>query len=140
MLSLRPALPFNPKPLSTTTTTTVPKPSLSKTTVAMSDSDQPHPQTTHSSRNAPTPLDNYPVPLSPPLPAISKQIELTRAMTASSNSSLFSLSTSHILYEDQWLIAINKPQGIYCETILSSVPTLLKPQQQQGPSTRILDL
>ncbi|MED6223860.1 hypothetical protein PIB30_078261 [Stylosanthes scabra] len=91
-----------------------------------SDESQPRP---HSSQSALTSLDNYPVPLSPPLPAISKQIELTRAMTASSKSSLFSLSPCHVIYEDQWLIAINKPQGIYCETILSSVPTLLKSPQ-----------
>ncbi|KAL1294025.1 hypothetical protein HN51_054713 [Arachis hypogaea] len=95
---------------------------------SMADSDESQPPT-DSSQNGLTSLDNYPVPLSPPLPAISKQIELSRAMTASSKSSLFSLSTCHVIYEDQWLIAINKPQGIYCETILSSVPTLLKPPQ-----------
>ena len=70
-------------------------------------------------------LENYPVPLSPPLPAISKDIELRRAMSASSKSSLFSLSRSDVLFEDEWLIALNKPQGIYCETILASVPSLL---------------
>ncbi|CAN0914084.1 RNA pseudouridine synthase 1 [Linum grandiflorum] len=70
-------------------------------------------------------LDDYPKPLSPPLPAISKDIELARAMSASSRSSLFSLSPSHVLYEDQWLMAVNKPQGIYCESVLESVPSLL---------------
>ncbi|KAI3770471.1 hypothetical protein L6452_01605 [Arctium lappa] len=70
-------------------------------------------------------LDKYPIPLSPPLPAISKDMELTRAMSASSKSSLFSLCRTHVLLEDEWLIALNKPQGVYCETILASVPTLL---------------
>lgn len=70
-------------------------------------------------------LENYPVPLSPPLPTISKDIELRRAMSASSKSSLFSLCRSDVLFEDEWLIALNKPQGVYCETILASVPSLL---------------
>ncbi|KAE8711530.1 RNA pseudouridine synthase 1 [Hibiscus syriacus] len=70
-------------------------------------------------------LQNYPTPLSPPLPSISKDIELARAMTASSKSSLFELSKSEILYEDEWLIAVNKPQGIYCDTVLASVPRFL---------------
>ncbi|XAR49265.1 23S rRNA pseudouridine(955/2504/2580) synthase [Bertholletia excelsa] len=68
---------------------------------------------------------NYPVPLSPPLPAISKQIELSRAMAASSRSSMFSLSRNDVIFEDDWLIAVNKPQGVYCERVLSSVPSLL---------------
>lgn len=68
---------------------------------------------------------NYPVPLSPPLPSLSKNIELSRALIASSKSALFSLSRTHVLYEDQWLIAINKPQGVYCENVLSAVPGLL---------------
>ncbi|XP_071725556.1 RNA pseudouridine synthase 1 [Rutidosis leptorrhynchoides] len=70
-------------------------------------------------------LENYPVPLSPPLPLISKDIELNRAMSASSKSSLFTINKSDVLFEDEWLIAFNKPQGVYCETILASVPTLL---------------
>ncbi|KAJ1383497.1 Pseudouridine synthase, RsuA/RluB/C/D/E/F [Sesbania bispinosa] len=82
---------------------------------------------THSSGNAPTiAAENYPVPLSPQLPAISKEIELSRAAIATSNSELFALSKNDILYEDDSLIAVNKPQGIYCENVLSSVPTLLQ--------------
>nr|KYP41163.1 RNA pseudourine synthase 1 [Cajanus cajan] len=42
-------------------------------------------------------------------------------MSAASNSSLFSLSPIHILYHDDHLIAVNKPHGIYCETLLSSL-------------------
>ncbi|KAM7470026.1 hypothetical protein LguiA_008209 [Lonicera macranthoides] len=73
----------------------------------------------------PKDLLNYPVPLSPPLPSISKDIELSRAMSAASKSSLFSLSTNKVLFEDEWLIVVNKPQGIYCENVLASVPSLL---------------
>jgi len=84
--------------------------------VAMSGSFSHHPE-----RKTAVAAENYPVPLSPPLPAISKQIELSRAMTASSNSSIFSLSPSDILYHDDHLIAVNKHHGIYCETLLSSL-------------------
>ncbi|GJT90141.1 RNA pseudouridine synthase 1 [Tanacetum coccineum] len=69
--------------------------------------------------------NNYPVPLSPPLPLISKDIELARALTASSKSSVFCLDKSDVLFEDEWLIAFNKHQGVYCETVLASVPRLL---------------
>ncbi|XP_051114087.1 RNA pseudouridine synthase 1 [Andrographis paniculata] len=70
-------------------------------------------------------LANYPVPLSPPPPLISKDVELNRALTASSKSALFSLSREDVLFEDEWLIAVNKPQGIYCESVLSAVRNLL---------------
>ncbi|KAL8061556.1 hypothetical protein ABFX02_02G093500 [Erythranthe guttata] len=79
--------------------------------------------------NAPQSLQNYPVPLSPPPPLLSKNVELNRALTASSKSSLFSLSRKDVLFEDEWLIAVNKPNGIYCETILSSVQILLNTDQ-----------
>ncbi|GMH07724.1 hypothetical protein Nepgr_009564 [Nepenthes gracilis] len=68
----------------------------------------------------------YPTPLSPQLPLISKEIELSRAMTASSKSSLFSLSRNDVIFEDEWLIVVNKPRGIYCESVWSSVPRLLE--------------
>ncbi|KAK4476731.1 hypothetical protein RD792_015891 [Penstemon davidsonii] len=79
--------------------------------------------------NAPKSLNNYPVPLSPPAPHISKNIELNRALTASSKSALFSLSKEDILFQDQWLIAVNKPQGIYCESVLSAAHGLLNNEQ-----------
>ncbi|KAJ1425516.1 Pseudouridine synthase, RsuA/RluB/C/D/E/F [Sesbania bispinosa] len=82
---------------------------------------------THCSGKAPTiARRELPSALSPQLPAISKEIELSRAAIATSNSELFSLSKNDILYEDDSLIAVNKPQGIYCENVLSSVPTLLQ--------------
>lgn len=78
-----------------------------------------------TSQNTPINLQNYPVPLSPPLNPLSKEMELARAMSASSKSSLFALSKSDVIYQDQWLIAVNKPQGVYCESVLNSVPQVL---------------
>ncbi|KAH9618017.1 hypothetical protein KSS87_008644 [Heliosperma pusillum] len=79
-------------------------------------------------------MSDYPTPLSPPLPAISKDIELNRAMSASSNSSLFLLSKDDIIFQDQWLFVVNKPSGVYCETLLSSAPALIQqPADSTGP-------
>ncbi|CAK7340556.1 unnamed protein product [Dovyalis caffra] len=75
-----------------------------------------------TSQNNPINLQNNPLPLSPPLNPLSKEMELARAMSASSRSRLFALSRSDVLYQDQWLIAVNKPRGVYCETVLDSVP------------------
>ncbi|KAH9755505.1 RNA pseudouridine synthase 1 [Citrus sinensis] len=90
-----------------------------------------------TSQNAPQTQQNYPTPLSPPLPAISKDIELTRAMSASSKSSLYKLSRSDVLYEDEWLVAVNKPQGVYCESVLASVPCLLAGDSAESKSGRL---
>ncbi|KAL8171749.1 hypothetical protein V2J09_023553 [Rumex salicifolius] len=68
----------------------------------------------------------YPTPLSPPLSSLSKEVELSRAMSASARSSLFSLSRDDVVFEDEWLIVVNKPPGIYCENVLSSIPRLLQ--------------
>lgn len=84
------------------------------------------------SKDKANPLLNYPIPLSPTLPLISKDIELNRALTASSKSALFNLSKHDILFEDEWLIALNKPQGVYCETLLSALPTLLSHSTDSG--------
>ncbi|XP_028792895.1 RNA pseudouridine synthase 1 [Neltuma alba] len=120
MSSLRSGLLFNPK--SAFHATGFPKTVLFlKSTIAMVDEAEPTP---HSRIDLIT-SQNYPVPLSPQLPPISKQIELSRAMSASSKSSLFSLSRADILYEDEWLLAVNKPQGIYCESVLSSLTSAL---------------
>lgn len=85
-----------------------------------------------SSQNAPRVQQDWPKPLSPPLPSISKQMELARAMSASSKSSLFKLSATDVLYEDEWLIAVNKPFGVYCESVLASAPSLLSDGLSEG--------
>ncbi|KAL9250244.1 hypothetical protein AKJ16_DCAP21053 [Drosera capensis] len=64
---------------------------------------------------------NYPIPLSPPLPLISKDIELRRAMTASSRSGLWSIGRGDVVFEDEWLVVVNKKAGVYCERVLGSV-------------------
>lgn len=92
------------------------------TTATMSNQADPTKPTSENTLQTPR---NYPVPLSPTLPPISKNIELTRAMSASSKSGLFTLLPTHVLYHDEWLIAVNKPQGVYCEAVLASVPQLL---------------
>ncbi|CAA7388971.1 unnamed protein product [Spirodela intermedia] len=56
-------------------------------------------------------LQNYPTPLSPPCPAISKEVELRRAMSAASRSSFFVLTGDDIVFEDEWLAVVNKPSG-----------------------------
>ncbi|KAI4358082.1 hypothetical protein L6164_001985 [Bauhinia variegata] len=89
-----------------------------------------------SSQIASITLLNYPVPLSPPLPPVSKQIELSRAMSAASKSSLFTLSRGDVVYEDEWLIAVNKPQGVYCENVLSSAPSALAQSSQSDELTQ----
>ncbi|AEE33381.1 RNA pseudouridine synthase 1 [Arabidopsis thaliana] len=68
---------------------------------------------------------NYPKPISAPPPPISKDIELRRAMEASSKSSLFNLTRDDILYEDEYLMAVNKPKGVYCEAVLRSAPQIV---------------
>ncbi|XP_075656637.1 RNA pseudouridine synthase 1 [Castanea sativa] len=69
-------------------------------------------------------LQNYPVPLSPRPPLISKDIELSRAMSAKSNS-FFRLPRPDVIYQDQWFVVVNKPQGWYCERVFESVPMAL---------------
>ncbi|EOA35436.1 hypothetical protein CARUB_v10020638mg [Capsella rubella] len=68
---------------------------------------------------------NYPKPISSPPPPISKDIELKRAMEASSKSSLYNLTRDDVLYEDEHLMAVNKPKGVYCEAVLRSAPQIV---------------
>jgi len=46
-------------------------------------------------------------------------------MEASSKSSLFNLTRDDILYEDEYLMAVNKPKGVYCEAVLRSAPQIV---------------
>lgn len=71
-------------------------------------------------------LSAYPVPLSPPFPLISKKVELARAMTAASKSSLFTISADDFVYEDDSMVVVSKPSGVYCESVLSSTRRLLE--------------
>ncbi|XP_006664100.1 RNA pseudouridine synthase 1 [Oryza brachyantha] len=62
----------------------------------------------------------YPVPVSPPYPAVSKDVELRRAMTASARSAAYSSAT--VVFEDEWLAVVDKPAGVYCDALLSVLP------------------
>uniref|UniRef100_A0ACD5YKC7 Uncharacterized protein n=1 Tax=Avena sativa TaxID=4498 RepID=A0ACD5YKC7_AVESA len=62
----------------------------------------------------------YPSPVSPPYPAVSKDVELRRAMTASARSGTYSSAT--VMFEDDWLAVVDKPAGVYCEALLSALP------------------
>ncbi|XP_042510561.1 RNA pseudouridine synthase 1 isoform X2 [Macadamia integrifolia] len=128
---------FPIKTLSTTFTRFLCTSSLSNThhhlqpmLITMTDNET-HTHLNPSKADDPKPLI-YPIPLSPPLPLISKQLELNRALSASSKSTLFVLSRSDVVFEDEYLIVVNKPQGIYCETVLSAIPRLLQDSQGTG--------
>nr|CAB3466160.1 unnamed protein product [Digitaria exilis] len=62
----------------------------------------------------------YPSPVSPPYPAASKDVELRRAMTASARSAVF--TSADIVFEDEWLAVVDKPAGVYCDSLLSALP------------------
>ncbi|KAF3336275.1 hypothetical protein FCM35_KLT18861 [Carex littledalei] len=62
---------------------------------------------------------DFPVPLTPPYPVRSKEIELRRAMSASARSG--AKFDFDVVFEDEWISVVNKPAGIYCEAILSSL-------------------
>ncbi|KAL0904164.1 hypothetical protein M5K25_026238 [Dendrobium thyrsiflorum] len=63
----------------------------------------------------------YPSPISPPYPELSKEVELHRAMSAAARSGAYAISSKDIIFEDEWLVVVNKPSGIYCETLASSL-------------------
>ncbi|KAF8776580.1 hypothetical protein HU200_003299 [Digitaria exilis] len=62
----------------------------------------------------------YPSPVSPPYPAASKNVELRRAMTASARSAVF--TSADVVFEDEWLAVVDKPAGVYCDSLLSAIP------------------
>uniref|UniRef100_A0A0A9DNQ4 Pseudouridine synthase RsuA/RluA-like domain-containing protein n=1 Tax=Arundo donax TaxID=35708 RepID=A0A0A9DNQ4_ARUDO len=76
----------------------------------------------------------YPVPVSPPYPAASKDVELRRAMTASARSAAF--ASAEVVFEDEWLAVVDKPAGVYCDALLSSLPRL----GASGSGTRPFEL
>ncbi|KAJ0980595.1 hypothetical protein J5N97_008850 [Dioscorea zingiberensis] len=63
----------------------------------------------------------YPKPMTPPYPAVSKEVELRRAMTAAARSGAFELSAGDVVFEDESMVVVNKPSGIYCETLLKAL-------------------
>lgn len=81
---------------------------------------------------------DYPKPLSPPLPAVSKQIELSRALSASSRSDRYELSKGDVVYADDWLLVVNKPQGVYCESVLKSAHHLVSVSGAEGEGGKLV--
>ncbi|KAL2644851.1 hypothetical protein R1flu_012438 [Riccia fluitans] len=72
-------------------------------------------------------VSTYPVPLTPFSGETEKAIEYDRAMVAeSAMKSGPAIGRSDILFEDEWLMVINKPCGIYSEHVLATIPSLLQ--------------
>ncbi|PKA47687.1 RNA pseudouridine synthase 1 [Apostasia shenzhenica] len=63
----------------------------------------------------------FPTPLSPPYPTLSKEVELRRAMSAAARSGAYVIAANDIVFEDEWLVVANKPSGIYCDALISSL-------------------
>ncbi|KAL3698715.1 hypothetical protein R1sor_012791 [Riccia sorocarpa] len=78
----------------------------------------------------------YPVPLTPFSGEAEKAIEYERAMVAeAAMKSRAAISRSDILFEDEWLMVINKPSGIYSEHVLATIPSLLQTTTQEVPDS-----
>ncbi|KAL5205861.1 hypothetical protein ABZP36_034070 [Zizania latifolia] len=63
----------------------------------------------------------YPCPVSPPYPAASKEVELRRAITASARSGAY--SSAAVVFEDECIVVVDKPAGVYCDALLSALPS-----------------
>eukprot|EP00897_Mesotaenium_endlicherianum_P007434 jgi/Mesen1/6719/ME000344S05997 len=71
-------------------------------------------------------LEEYPKPISPLPPPGAHEIELQRAVKAERAVQAGpAITREAILYEDKWLLVVNKPCGFYCEHVLASVPHAL---------------
>lgn len=68
---------------------------------------------------------DYPVPLSPFAGELSKEVELQRALVAEAAMKAGpAIGRENILFEDDWLMIVNKPRGLYCEHVFVTVPSL----------------
>lgn len=68
----------------------------------------------------------FPVPVTPSPPLSAHPIEVERARIAEEAARRSPAVTQpSILYEDEWIIAVNKPAGRYCEDVLAGVVELL---------------
>mmetsp|Transcript_233 Transcript_233/g.764 ORF Transcript_233/g.764 Transcript_233/m.764 type:complete len:296 (-) Transcript_233:82-969(-) len=61
---------------------------------------------------------NWPVPITPLPPEWVHEAERERALAAQSLTARPKLCTSDVLYKDPWLMAVNKPAGMYCDDVL----------------------
>jgi 23S rRNA-/tRNA-specific pseudouridylate synthase len=70
----------------------------------------------------------YPVPLSPMSGEVARRIEYERAMVAEAAvKSGPAMTRDEVLFEDEWLMVVNKPCGVYCEHVLATIPALVTP-------------
>ena len=68
---------------------------------------------------------NYPIPLSPFAGELSKELEFQRALVAEAAMKAGpAIGRGNILFEDDWLMIVNKPRGLYCEHVFATVPSL----------------
>lgn len=64
----------------------------------------------------------FPIPLSPFGGESAKQIEYARAMVAEAAMKAGpAISRQDVLFEDEWLLVVNKPRGLYSEHVFESV-------------------
>jgi hypothetical protein len=78
----------------------------------------------------------FPIPLSPFGGESSKQIEYARAMVAEAAMKAGpAISRQDVLFEDEWLLVVNKPRGLYSEHVFESVLSNLIPS---GSSSLLL--
>jgi hypothetical protein len=70
----------------------------------------------------------FPIPLSPFGGESAKQIEYARAMVAEAAMKAGpAISRQDVLFEDEWLLVVNKPRGLYSEHVFESVLSNLIP-------------
>jgi hypothetical protein len=78
----------------------------------------------------------FPIPLSPFGGESAKQIEYARAMVAEAAMKAGpAISRQDVLFEDDWLLVVNKPRGLYSEHVFESVLSNLIPS---GSSSLLL--
>jgi len=58
---------------------------------------------------------DFPMPMSPFAGELSKEVELQRALVAEvAMKSGPAIGRENVLFEDDWLMIVNKPRGLYC--------------------------
>ncbi len=78
----------------------------------------------------------FPIPLSPFGGESAKQIEYARAMVAEAAMKAGpAISRQDVLFEDEWLLVVNKPRGLYSEHVFESILSNLIPS---GSSSLLL--
>ncbi|KAM0948469.1 hypothetical protein DsansV1_C06g0059711 [Dioscorea sansibarensis] len=92
------------------------------------------PSISHRSRAMAAAVNGFPTPMTPPYPAISKEVELRRAMTAAARSGAYEIGAGDVVFEDESMVVVNKPSGIYCETLLKALSGLTPPPLGNGTS------